>query len=128
MEAEKLYYTETHEWLALEGDSAVIGISNYAAGEINDIVFIDLPQPGKTIRQGNPFGVIESVKAVFDLNAPASGEIIAVNQPVTEKPELVSQSPLKDGWLIKITVKQPEEIKNLMDYQAYQAFLKKEKH
>ena len=128
MEAEKLYYTETHEWLALEGGEAVIGISNYAAGEINDIVFIDLPQPGNTIQQGKPFGVIESVKAVFDLNAPAGGEVIAVNQPVTEKPELVSQSPLDNGWLIKIKVGNPAEIKNLMDYQTYQAFLKTAKH
>jgi len=118
------YYTDTHEWVRLDGDTALVGISDHAAGEISDIVFVELPKPGQVIKQGEPFGTIESVKAVFDLNAPLTGKVLAINPAVIETPDMINRAPQSDGWLIRITPVDPGEIKHLMDTSGYEEFLR----
>jgi len=99
---QKLYYTKEHEWASVEGYIATVGITDYAQGELGDVVFVELPEIGAEVEQDLPFGTIEAVKAVADLFAPVSGEIVAVNSALQEQPELVNQSPYKDGWMVKI--------------------------
>jgi len=118
---ENLLYTNEHEWVLLDGDVATIGITDYAQGELGDIVFVDLPQKNSQAKQMQPFGTIEAVKTVSDLYAPLSGEIIDVNASLSEKPELINTDCYKAGWLIKIKVADKSEIQNLLapaDYKA----------
>ncbi len=112
-------YTDEHEWIRLEGDVATVGITEYAAHELGDVVFVELPEVGSEFSQGDNAGTIESVKAVGDLYQPLSGEIIAVNEAVVDNPELVNTSPMEDGWLIQIKVADTEELTGLMDAAAY---------
>jgi glycine cleavage system H protein len=125
MEKGECRYTDTHEWVRREdgaGGAATVGISRHAAEQVSDIVFVELPEPGRKVRQGEPFGSIESVKAVFDLNAPLSGTVSEVNPAVAEDPEIVGRAPEGDGWLIKIEVSDPAEAEKLMDAARYEAF------
>lgn len=118
---ENLLYTNEHEWVLLEGDIATIGITDYAQGELGDIVFVDLPQKNSHAKQMLPFGTIEAVKTVSDLYAPLSGEIVDVNANLSEKPELINTDCYKAGWLIKIKVADKSETQNLLapaDYKA----------
>lgn len=115
-------YSKEHEWLLVEGDTATIGITGYAQDQLGDIVYVDLPEPGTTLTQFGKMGEIESVKAVSDLYAPASGEVIEVNQQVLEKPELVNSDPHGAGWLIRIRLADPSEIDRLMTAADYDAF------
>lgn len=115
-------YSKEHEWLLVEGDTATIGITGYAQDQLGDIVYVDLPEPGATLTQFEKMGEIESVKAVSDLYAPASGEVIEVNQQVLEKPELVNSDPHGAGWLIRIRLSDPSEIEKLMSAADYDAF------
>ena len=114
------YYTEEHEWISIEGDHALIGVTDYAQSELGDVVFVELPEPGGTVEQGSVFGTIEAVKTVSDLYAPVSGEIVEVNPDLADKPELVNQSPYGDGWMIRIKVAKPDELEGLMDAAHYQ--------
>jgi len=121
-----LYYTREHTWARIEGDTAVIGITDYAQSELGDIVFIDLPQEGDETTQGEPFGSIESVKAVSDLHAPLSGEIIKVNEALEDAPEIINEDPYGEGWIIEIKLADTNEIKNLLDADKYQELVDQE--
>lgn len=115
----ELLYTEEHEWLSIDGDVATVGISDYAQGELGDVVFVELPEVGATVKQLEPFGTIEAVKAVSDLFAPVSGEVVEVNSVLNDAPETVNKSPYEEGWMIRIKMSDPEEVKQLMDADAY---------
>jgi glycine cleavage system H protein len=121
-----LRYTRTHEWARIEGDVATVGVTDYAQSELGDITYLELPQPGTRVKQGEPMGVIESVKAASDIYSPVSGEVIEANQGVVEAPEKVNQSPYGDAWLVKIRLSDPSEVENLMDAAAYEQFLVEE--
>lgn len=118
-----LKYSVEHEWIRVDGDTGVVGITSFAAEQVGDIVFVELPAVGTAITQGKPFGVIESVKAVSELFAPVSGEVIEVNTALADAPEGVGEAPYGDGWLVKVKVANPAELDNLMDVAAYIALL-----
>ena len=116
-------YTSEHEWIRVEGDEAYVGITDYAQSELGEIVFIDVPTEGETVAQGEVFGSIEAVKTVSDLNMPVTGEVLEINGALDARPELVNNDPYGEGWIIKISVKDPAELDNLMDASAYEASL-----
>ena len=123
---ENLRYNQTHEWVRREDDIATIGITDYAQSEIQDIVFVELPDVGTQITQKTEFGVIESVKAAFDLYAPVSGEVIEVNESLLDAPEQVNESPYDDGWFLKIMMTDTNELDELLDAAGYQAHIEAE--
>ena len=116
-------YQESHEWIRIEGDEAVIGISDYAQSELNDVVYVDLPEVGDSLDQGDEFGSVESVKAASELYMPMSGEIIAVNEQLDEVPELVNSAPFGDGWMLRIQLADPGEANKLLDATGYRALV-----
>ncbi len=121
-----LRYSREHEWIARDENdesSATIGITDYAQGELGDVVYVDLPQVGAKITQFAPFGEIESVKSVSDLFAPISGAVVEANPALEDKPELVNEDPYGEGWIIRITVSDQREIHSLLSHDEYQAFL-----
>jgi len=118
-----LKYTKEHEWVRVAGDEAVVGITDYAQGELGDIVFVETPEVGATIAAGDSFGVAESVKTVSDLYAPVSGEVTAINEALGDAPELVNNAPYGDGWIIKIRVSNPAELDALLDADGYKGIL-----
>ena len=120
---ENLKYMESHEWARQEDDIATIGISDYAQSEIQDIVYVELPEVGTELTQKTEFGVIESVKAAFDLYAPVSGEVVAVNDSLLDTPEQVNESPYNDGWMLKIRMTDAAELDILLDADSYQAHI-----
>ncbi len=120
---EELKYTKDHEWARIEGETAVVGITDYAQSELGDIVYVELPEVGTPVKQGESFGTIEAVKAVSDLFAPLSGEVIEVNTELENSPEVINQDPYGKGWMIKIKISDPKEIENLLDKAAYEALL-----
>jgi glycine cleavage system H protein len=113
-------FAASHEWAFAEGDVITVGISNYAQKEISDIVFVEMPKAGAAVTQGKACAVIESVKAAADFMAPASGEVIEVNDALVDNPALVNQSPHGEGWFFKIRMSTPAELDTLMDFEAYQ--------
>lgn len=121
-----LRYSRTHEWARIEGDVATVGVTDYAQSELGDITYLELPQPGTQVKQGEPMGVIESVKAASDIYSPVSGEVIEANEGVVDAPEKVNQSPYGEAWLVKIRLSDPSEVENLMDAAAYEQFLAEE--
>jgi glycine cleavage system H protein len=123
-----LKYTESHEWIRVDGDNATIGIADYAQSELGDITYLELPDVGSTISAREPLGVIESVKAATDIYAPAGGEVIERNEAAIDQPELVNQSPYEDAWLVKIRLSDPAQLEKLMDSTAYDKFLENEAH
>ena len=116
-------YTSEHEWIRVEGDEAYVGITDYAQSELGEIVFIDVPTEGETVAQGEVFGSIEAVKTVSDLNMPVTGEVLEINGALDAQPELVNNDPYGEGWIIKISVKDPAELDNLMNASDYGASL-----
>ena len=114
-----LKYTEDHEWIKVEGDIATIGITDYAQGELGDVVFVELPEVGAEITKGDPFGTIEAVKAVSDLFAPANGEVVEINEALADAPETVNKSPYEDGWMIKVKLADAGDLGDLLDAAAY---------
>jgi len=118
-----LRYTNDHEWVRLEGDEATIGITAYAADQLGDIVFVELPDTGRAVEQAAAFGVVESVKAVSDLFAPVSGEVIAANADLAARPELVNGEPYGAGWMIRVRVSDPAQLDDLLDAEAYDALI-----
>jgi glycine cleavage system H protein len=116
-------YTKEHEWVSLKGDIATIGITDYAQHELGDVVYVEMPTPGAKLKAGEPFGTVESVKAVSDIYAPISGEITEVNSTLQAAPENVNKDPHGAGWLVKVKVATPAEISSLMDAAAYQAYI-----
>jgi glycine cleavage system H protein len=112
-------YTASHEWIVLDGDSATIGITDFAQAQLGDVVFLELPAKGARLKPGESFGVIESVKAASDLYAPAPGTVLEVNEKLTQNPELVNSDPYGDGWLIKLKVEgEPEGLLTESEYTA----------
>jgi len=122
---ENLKYTKDHEWLRLEGDIGVVGITDYAQGELGDVVFVELPARGKQLRQAETFGTVEAVKAVSDLYAPISGEVIEVNPELEHTSELVNKEPYDRGWMIKIRMKDKNEAGGLLDVKEYRELIGK---
>ena len=117
-------YSKEHEWVRVEGDNATIGITHHAQDQLGDIVFVELPKTGTKLRRKQSFATVESVKAVSDIYAPLSGEVIEVNESLIDHPEKLNESPHEDGWLIKIRIEDRTAIETLMtaeDYQAYAA-------
>jgi glycine cleavage system H protein len=114
-----LAYSREHEWVRLDGSRATIGITSYAADELGDIVFVELPEVGASLKQFAAFGVVESVKAVSDLFAPISGEVIEVNEALNDAPELMNSDPFGDGWIAVVELADPAETGVLMDAAAY---------
>jgi len=123
---EELKYTEEHEWVLIEDDIATIGITDFAQEQLGDVVFVELPDVGDELEAGKTFGVVESVKAVSDVYAPISGEVVEINDELPEEPELINNSPYEDGWMVKIRLSNPEEVDELMDASVYQDHLEKE--
>lgn len=120
----ELKYTSEHEWIRVEGNIGIIGITDFAQNELGDIVYVDIPVLGKTIAQNDVFGSIETVKIVSDLFSPVSGKVIEVNAAVNDAPEKVNKDPYHEGWLIKIELSNPEEVHNLLSSEAYQKLIK----
>lgn len=121
---EELRYTEEHEWVsARSGDSVRVGITEYAQDQLGDVVFVDLPEVGKQVAAGEPFGEVESTKSVSELFAPVDGEVISVNSAVSDAPELINSDPYGEGWLIEIKVDEPGSVEGLLDSDAYQRLI-----
>ena len=118
-----LRYTKDHEWVRLEGTEATVGITEYAAHQLGDIVFVELPEVGGTLSQSAVFGVVESVKAVSDLFAPVSGAVVEANAALAGQPELVNSEPYGAGWMVRITVADSAELEGLLDPAAYDALI-----
>ncbi len=123
-----LKYTKEHEWARVEGNRARVGITAYAQEQLGDVVFVELPKVGAKVSQMQAFGVIESVKAVSDLFAPLSGEVVEVNAELLKKPELVNQEPYGKGWMLVIAVSNPQEAQKLLTAQQYEELLAKGGH
>jgi glycine cleavage system H protein len=128
MYPEEYRYTKEHEWIKKEGTQATIGITNYAQKELGDIVYVDLPQPGKKYNPGEPFGSIESVKAVSEIYAPVAMEILEVNKQVTDQPELINQDAHGKGWLVKVKLLNESDLENLLSAGDYEQMISEEKH
>lgn len=118
-----LKYTNTHEWLKIENDIGIVGITDYAQHELSDIVYVDLPEINKRVNQGDVLGSIEAVKAVTDFYSPISGTIIEINTELKTAPDLVNKDPYQKGWLVKIKIADMNELKNLLDANGYQQLI-----
>jgi glycine cleavage system H protein len=116
-----LYYTADHEWVRMDGDIATIGVTDYAQGELGDIVFVEVETEGETLEAEEVFGTIEAVKTVSDLILPITGEIIEMNEGLDDDPSLINNDPFGAGWIIKVRVSNPSDVKGLMDATAYEA-------
>lgn len=128
MDLQALKYARTHEWVAVDGDVATMGITDFAVKALTDLVYIDLPPAGKRLNVGDHCGEIESVKAVSDLYAPVSGEIIAVNTPLADDLDLLSKDAFGKGWMLKIRMANPGDLNQLLDRTAYEAHCESESH
>ena len=114
-----LLFTKEHEWLDIDGDEAQVGITDFAQGELGDIIFVELPEIGDSFNKDEVFGTIEAVKTVADLFMPVSGEIISINNIIEDNPEMINSNPLDDGWIIKIKITDKSEIDTLLDHNKY---------
>jgi glycine cleavage system H protein len=123
-----LRYTKTHEWARQEHDRVRVGLSDFAQGELSDIVFVELPKVGTEVVQNKEMGVIESVKSASDLYSPVSGTVLEINDKLSKNPEMVNKSPYGDGWMVVVKPKSADELKNLMDHGAYEKHVKEAKH
>ena len=120
---ENLHYTKDHEWVLIEGSTATVGITEFAQRELGDIVFVDIPSKGKKMAEGEVFGTVEAVKTVSDLFMPLTGQVKEMNTGIDQNPESVNKDPYGAGWMIKITISNPNEIEHLLDAQAYKALI-----
>ncbi len=120
---DNLKYTAEHEWVRVEGDDIVIGVSEFAQGELGDVVFIEIETEGETLSKGETFGTIEAVKTVSDLYMPVDGEVVEVNPALEDSPELVNSEPYEGGWMIRVKMGDPSQLDELMDAEAYQALI-----
>lgn len=123
---EEFKYTKEHEWTNVEKDLVIIGITDYAQEALGEIVYIELPSEGDEITKGDPFGAVESTKAVSDLYAPISGEVVEVNEVLFHSPESINEDPYGNGWMIKVKPYDTNELKDLMEYDEYTDFVEKE--
>jgi glycine cleavage system H protein len=122
-----LRYSKEHEWVAAEETVATIGITDHAQEQLGEIVYIELPAIGEKVSKDDPFGVVESVKAVSDIYAPVSGTVLEVNEDLAESPEVVNEDPYGDGWLIKVRVSDPADLEDLMENEEYEQMIAREK-
>lgn len=120
---ENLKYTKEHEWIRVDGDVAVVGITDFAQGELGDVVFVEIETVGETLSGGETFGTVEAVKTVSDLFMPVGGEVLEFNTSLEDSPELINKDPYGEGWMIKIKISDPAQLDELMDATAYQAML-----
>ena len=120
--SEAVRYQETHEWARREGDLIVVGISDYAQDSLGDVVYVEFPEVGTTKKKGDPFGVVESVKAASDVYMPVSGEIVAINESLEDSPGIVNESPFDSGWLLKVKPADPAEYEQLMPASEYKRY------
>jgi glycine cleavage system H protein len=120
-------YSKEHEWVAAEETVATVGITDHAQEQLGEIVYIELPSVGEKVSKDDPFGVVESVKAVSDIYAPVSGTVLEVNEDLAESPEVVNEDPYGDGWLIKVRVSDPADLDDLMDNEEYEQMIAREK-
>ncbi len=120
---ENLKYTSEHEWISVDGDVALVGITSFAQGELGDIVFVEIETEGETLGKGDTFGTIEAVKTVSDLFMPVGGEVVEINPALEASPELVNKDPYGQGWLIKIAISNQDELGDLLSASEYQAML-----
>ncbi len=126
MVPEALYYSKDHEWLRVEGGEVTIGITDFAQKELGDIVYLEFPEVGRELKTGEELGTVESVKAVSEIYAPVAGEVLEVNELLTADPDrsaVVNQDPYGEGWLVKLRMSNPEEVKTLLDAKGYESFL-----
>lgn len=123
-----LRYAKTHEWVRVEGDEAVFGITEHAQSELGDITFVELPDTGRQVKQTESYATVESVKAASEVYAPISGKITAVNEALQDNPEAVNRSPYEEGWICRVSVADPGEQDALMDAVSYEQYLKEEEH
>lgn len=121
-----LRYTKEHEWVKMDGNVATVGITDYAQDQLGDVVYLEFPEEGEAVTKGDAFGVVESVKAVSDIYAPVSGEVVELNDPVKEGPEVLNEDPYGEGWLVRVEMSNLEELDELLDSKAYQAYIKEE--
>ncbi|MEE8217562.1 MAG: glycine cleavage system protein GcvH [Vicinamibacteria bacterium] len=126
MYPEELRYSKDHEWIGVDGDRGRIGITDYAQNQLGDVVFLELPEVGRTLAPGEQFGTVESVKAVSELFSPVAGEVVEVNSELTSKPELLNEDPHGAAWLMVVRITDPATVETLMDVKAYQAFVENE--
>jgi glycine cleavage system H protein len=122
-----LKFSKEHEWVAAEGPVATVGITDHAQEQLGEIVYIELPSVGEKVSKDDPFGVVESVKAVSDIYAPVSGTVVEVNEDLPESPEVVNEDPYGDGWLIKVKVSDPADFDDLMEGEEYEDMIAREK-
>lgn len=120
---EKLFYTKDHEWLRVEGNFAFVGVTDFAQGELGDVVFIEVETVGETLKKEEVFGTIEAVKTVSDMFMPVGGEILEVNPKLEESPDVVNKDPYGDGWMVKIKMSDPSEVNSLLSAEKYKAIL-----
>ena len=121
-----LKYSREHEWVRVEGNIAVIGITDFAQSELGDVVYVELPEVGTEVEANNTFGVVESVKAVSDLFAPVTGVVIEANTTLEDQPELVNSEPYEDGWMIRVEMKDESELNDLLEADSYRAYTEEE--
>ena len=124
---EELKYTKEHEWVRVDGNQAVVGITEHAQAELGDIVYVELPEVGSEVEANSPFGTVESVKAVSDLFAPVSGKVLQVNTALEERPEAINSDPYDDGWMIVIEMSDPSELDDLLSAEDYATHIEEEK-
>lgn len=120
-----LKFTKEHEWIKVEGDEGIVGITDYAAQQLGDVVFVDLPAVGKVVSLNGDMAVVESVKAASDVYAPVSGTVVAINEALPQTPQLVNDSPQGEGWFVRLKFSAPEELESLMNDEQYAAYLAK---
>jgi glycine cleavage system H protein len=123
-----LKYTQNDEWIKVEGQTGLIGVSDFAQDSLSDVVYVELPESGDMFNKGETFAVVESVKAASDIYMPVSGEVIEVNEVLTQQYELVNKDPYGKAWMIKINIKEPSELDGLMDATAYEAYCMERQH
>ncbi|MGH9869457.1 MAG: glycine cleavage system protein GcvH [Candidatus Polarisedimenticolia bacterium] len=128
MYPDHLKYTKDHEWIAREGDTGTVGVSYFAQKELGDVVFVELPEVGRKLSQGEELGTIESVKAVSEIYSPVAGEVIEVNTALRDRPETINGDPYDAGWILKLRLTRPADLDALMNAEAYRAYVEKGGH
>ncbi|PNX78583.1 glycine cleavage system H protein mitochondrial-like, partial [Trifolium pratense] len=121
-----LKYADSHEWVKVDGNSATIGITDHAQDHLGDVVYVELPEVGAAVTQGDGFGAVESVKATSDINSPVSGKVVEINEELSNSPALVNSSPYENGWIIKVELSDNSELNKLMDSEQYSKFCEEE--
>ena len=126
MYPEQNLYSKDHEWIFVQGDIGVVGITDFAQHELGDVVYVDLPEVGDTFEANEPFGSVESVKAVSEVFCPISGEVIEVNTKLEDTPEMINESPHQKAWMIKLRIANPDELKELLNAEEYQEYIQEQ--